>query len=455
MSARLSFSMEPDAPDALPGWDDVPDRVAAIGPPRIPNRRYPVEHFGAAGDGETDDRAAIMAAIAHASSEGGGRVVLGSGRTWFSKGPLHLKSHVDLHIAEGAILRFSADPDDYLPQVLTRWEGTEVFNYSPLIYAYMASDVALTGGGTIDGNAEEGFGTWRQHQRPAQQRLRQMGAEQVPVHQRVFGAGDYLRPGMVQFLACSRMLVEDVRLIDSPFWVLHLVSSDQAIIRGVTVESPRLNNDGVDIESSSNVLIENCRFSTGDDSIVIKAGRDEDGRRLARPSERIMIRNNYMEGHNALAIGSEMSGGVRDVFMENNELGEVRSPLYFKSSTLRGGMIENVHIRDVTVRHSSQALIRFVKDYQRQTDGEHIPIFRHIRIENVSAERVGGLFQFRGNPREPIRDVHIRNVTVDEVEMDPEQLADALVIDPAVHHLKDFVIENVTIGGQAVKMDLD
>lgn len=455
MSATLFSSPAPERPSDFPDWEDVPDLVAAIASPRIPDREYAVEDFGAVGDGVTNDRPAIMSAIARAASVGGGRVVLGSGRTWFSKGPVSLKSNIELHVAQGATLRFSADPDDYLPQVLTRWEGTEVFNYSPLIHAYMASNVALTGGGTIDGNAEEVFGTWRRHQRPAQRRLREMGAEQVPVFKRVFGPGDFLRPSMVQFLGCSRVLVEDVRIVDSPFWVLHFVSSDQAIVRGVTVESPRLNNDGVDIESTSDVLIENSRFITGDDSIVIKAGRDADGRRLSRPSERVVIRNNYMEGHNALAIGSEMSGGVRHVFMENNELGEVRSPLYFKSSTLRGGMIENVRIRDITVRRSHQPLIRFVKDYQGQTGGEHIPVFRDIHIENVVAGRVGGIFQFRGNPDEPIRDVRIRNVAIAEVDLDDEELEAALVIDAEANHLHAFVIENVTVGGRSVNMAND
>lgn len=328
----------------------------------------------------------------------------------------------------------------------------ELFNYSPLIYAYMATDVALTGGGTIDGNAAAVFGGWRAQQRPAQQRVRSMGAEQVPVFVRVFGEGDFLRPSMVQFLGCVRVLVEDVRIIDSPFWVLHFVSGDHVTVRGVTVESPRLNNDGIDIESTSNVLIEQCRFVTGDDSIVIKAGRDADGRRLARPSERIVIRGNYMEGHNALAIGSEMSGGVRHVFMEDNELGDVRSPLYFKSSSYRGGTIENVRIRNITVRRSRQPLIRFVTDYQGQRGGEYIPVFRDIHIENVDAGRVSGVFEFRGNPEEPIRRVRIRNVRVAEVDMEPEQLEAALTIDPETHHLRDFVIEDVTVAGRPVRL---
>ena len=436
----------------FPGWEDVPAMVAAIQAPLIPDRLFAVEDFGGVGDGETDDRPAIQAAIDKAAATGGGRVVLGAGKTWFSKGPVHLKSQIDLHIAGGAVLRFSEDPADYLPQVLTRWEGTELFNYSPLIYAYLATDVALSGAGTIDGNAAAVFGEWRARQRPAQQRLRRMGEEQAPVFERVFGEGDFLRPSMVQFLGCTRVLVEDVRVVDSPFWVLHFVACDHVTVRGATVESPRLNNDGIDIESTSNVLIEECRFVTGDDSIVIKAGRDADGRRLARPSERIVIRGNFMEGHNALAIGSEMSGGVRHVFMEENELGDVRSPLYFKSSTYRGGMIENVRIRDIKVRSSRQPLIRFVTDYQGQTGGAYIPVFRNIHIENVEAARVRGIFEFRGNPEEPIRGVRIRNIRVAEADMEPDELESALTIDPEANHLRDFVIEDVTVAGRRVRL---
>ncbi|TVR09170.1 MAG: glycoside hydrolase family 28 protein [Planctomycetota bacterium] len=452
----MGTAMSSDNDVTIPSWDDVPQLVAAIAVPDIPARSFSVEQFGAVGDGDADDRPAIMAALAHAAAVGGGRVLLSGGRTWYSKGPLHLYSNIELHIAEGAVLRFSSDPNDYLPQVLTRWEGTEVFNYSPFIYAYQASNVALTGSGTIDGNATDTFGTWRAQQNPGKQRLRQMGAEQVPVFSRVFGDGDYLRPSMIQFFACSQVLIEDVSVVDSPFWVVHLVASKDVTVRGIRVDSRRLNNDGVDIESTSNVLIENSHFQTGDDSIVIKAGRDNDGRRLARPSERIVIRNNFMQGHNALAIGSEMSAGVRHVFMENNQLGAVHSPLYIKSSTERGGIVEHIHIRNITVESSINPLIRLIMNYQRQTKGNHIPIFRHITMENIVAEQVADLFEFSGHEQEPLRHIHIRNVQVGATAtVDDQVLSAGLVIDTAASHMRDSTIENISVGGKALPIVLE
>lgn len=454
-TSRFHVAAANESDEAILGWDDVPALLESIMTPDIPDRVFTVEHFGGVGDGETDDRGAIMAAMQKAAELGGGRVILSGERTWLSQGPLRLLSNVELHIAEGAVLRFSDDPGHYLPQVLTRWEGTELFNYSPFIYAYMATNIAITGGGTIDGNAAESFGTWRRQQRPAQQRLRNMGAEQVPLFERVFGPGDYLRPSMLQFLSCSRVLIEGVTVLDSPFWVVHLVASNDVTVRGITVNSMRLNNDGVDIESTSNVLIEGCHFTTGDDSIVIKAGRDEDGRRLARPSERIVIRNNYMQGHNALAIGSEMSGGVRHVFMEDNQLGAVRSPLYFKSSTLRGGVIEHVYVRNITVEHSSQPLLRLVMDYQGQTDGDHIPIFRHIYLENIQAERVADLFELSGNPDQPMHDIHIRNLCIGAVDLSPEELSAALHIDADAQHLVNSTFADIRIAGEAMEVMIE
>lgn len=420
-------------------WQEAEGILERIQPPAFPDRDFLITEFGAVADGTADARHAINQAIARAHAAGGGRVIVPEGQ-WFSQGPIHLLSNVNLHIAKGAVLRFSEEPRHYLPQVLTRWEGTEVFNYSPLIYAYQAFDVALTGEGVIDGNAAEGFGRWRGRQRIAQNRLREMGSEAVPVHQRVFGEGDYLRPSMVQFFGGGRILIEGVTLIDSPFWVLHLVYCDQVVVRNVTVRSPRLNNDGVDIDSSSNVLVEGSRFDTGDDSIVIKSGRDEDGWRVGRPSENIVIRNNHMQGHNALAIGSEMSGGVRNVFMENNQLGQVRSALYFKSNRDRGGIVERVRVRNVQVERA-EILLRFRTDYHSHRGGDHPPVFRDFRIEGVTAGHVGSAIEAHGLPGTPIRDVEVRDMEI--------RSADRRI---SVDHLQNFTLENVRIKGELLKL---
>lgn len=430
-------------------WEDVPDIVASIGSLEIPGRVYAVADYGGLADGRTDSRPAIMKAISKANKEGGGKVILDEG-TWFVKGPIHLLSNVELHLKKGARLKFSGKPEDYLPQVLTRWEGTELFNYSPFIYAYQAVNVALTGEGILDGNTGEGFAKWRPMQHDAKMRLREMGARQVPVHERVFGEGDYLRPSMIQFFSCANVRVEDITIVDSPFWVVHLVSTNNAVVRGITVDSQRLNNDGVDVESSSNVLIENNRFTTGDDAIVIKSGRDADGWRLGRPSERIVIRNNYMEGHNALAIGSEMSGGVRNVFMENNKLGNVRGSLYFKSNKDRGGIVENIWIRNIEVEKSRRPLIQFRTNYKGLRDGGHAPVFRDITIENVEVQKVGELIHVNGLEEEPINNIVVRDVHGINSRLEGDALKNAQEIDTLATHITNLTLENVTLNGKGI-----
>lgn len=418
-------------------WDEVPEIIEAIREPVFPGKDYVITELGA---NEENALPAIKEAIKKASEEGGGRVVIPEGE-WFSKGPVHLKSNVNLHIKEGAVLRFSEDPEDYLPQVLTRWEGTEAFNFSPLIYAYQVHNAAITGKGTIDGNAENGFGTWRNLQKEAQERLREMGKKGTPVYKRVFGLEDYLRPSMIQFFGSTQILIEDITIHNSPMWVNHIIYSTHVTIRGITVESYRLNNDGVSIDSSTLVLIENNRFSTGDDSIVIKSGRDQDGWRVARLSEYVVIRNNYMEGHNALAVGSEMSGGVRNIFMENNKLGEVQSAIYFKSNLDRGGYIKNVRVRNIEVK-KADILLRFSTNYHSHRGGNHPALYRNFIIENITAMKTRLAIEAVGVAGHPIKDVWIKNVEVhksDEVQK--------------IGHVINFNYENVIVNGKNIKVE--
>ncbi|MGW3510475.1 glycoside hydrolase family 28 protein [Streptomyces sp. NPDC000994] len=401
-----------------PGWGRVPQIEKSIMVPTFPDRDYTVTEFGAVADGTTDARPAITAAIHAANSAGGGRVVLPAG-AWFSKGPIHLMSNVDLHVSDGAVLRFSHDATDYLPQVLTRWEGTDLYNYSPLIYAFRTTNVAVTGGGVIDGNTQpsdkEGFGTFRPKQDPAQSRLRTMGTTGVPVEERVFGEGDYLRPSMIQFYESENVLLKDFTAINSPFWVNHFVYTHNSTLRNVTVDSKSLNNDGVDVDSSTNVMIEGNAFITGDDSVVVKSGRDQDGWRVGRASENIIIRDNDMRGHNGLTIGSEMSGGVRYVFMENNILGDVRSALYFKSNTDRGGSIEDIWARNIKVGNADTVL-DFDTNYKNEGSGRYPSQYRNFNVEKVTAETARTGIRAVGIEGQPIRDVLVRNVTINDVE---------------------------------------
>ena len=422
-------------------WSLADEIVASIQSPRIPERDFRITTFGASPADGFDSLPGVRAALREAVQPGGGRIVVPPGR-WFIKGPIHLQSHIELHVQKGAELVFSAEPADYLPVVLTRWEGSLCFNYSPFIYAFQATDVALTGEGVINGNAATGFGEWRPHEKPAQLRLRQMGNDLVPVHQRVFGEGSFLRPPFIQFFGCERVLVEDVTIKDSPFWCIHPVFCSDVTVRGVTVDSHRMNNDGVDPDSSSNVLIENCVFRTGDDAVAIKSGRDQDGWRIGRPTERVVIRNCEMpEVHNALAVGSEMSGGVQSIFMENCRIGSARSCIYFKSNPDRGAYIRGVRVRNIEVDVSKAVLIDLFTDYPGWRGNAFAPHYEDFVIEDVVCNRAEkfGLYAV-GKPGAPLTDILLRNVTIRSAAI-PQYLA----------WVDGLRFEQVTINGQPVE----
>ena len=201
---------------AAPAWSDMKRIERQIVAPVFPDAEFSVGDFGAAGNGVNDDRPAIQAAIDCCSNQGGGRVVLAAGR-YFSRGPIVMKSNVDLHLAEGSVLIFSADERDYLPVVLTRWEGTEVFNYSPLIYARNVQNIAITGRGTINGQGSKNFATWKPRQKADQQNLRKQGREGTPLHERLYGEGHWLRPAMLELVSCSEILIEGIKFVDAPF----------------------------------------------------------------------------------------------------------------------------------------------------------------------------------------------------------------------------------------------
>lgn len=372
----------------------------------------------------------IQQAIDSCSYYGGGMVRIGAGH-YALNGPLKLKSNVNLHLVEGAYLQFSGRSADFLPVVLTRWEGTELYGHSPMIYAYHCTNIALTGLGTIDAEGGREFAAWSRIEAEDRDRLREMGNKLTPVEERIFGAGTVLRPSMVQFYGCSRILVEDLTLKDSPFWTIHPVFCDNVIVRGVTIDSHFPNNDGCDPESTSNVLIENCTFRTGDDSVAIKAGRDTDGRWTGRPSENIVVRNCLFHSEcNGLCIGSEMSGGAANVYMENVEIGTVKNAIYFKSNKDRGGYIRNVRVKDITVERARGAILRFETNYFGFRGGNYPAQYEDFVIENVQAKRADNYALFmEGNPEKKIRNIRIENFhTEDAVHPFHLMLTDGVVL---------------------------
>jgi polygalacturonase len=402
------------------GWASVPDILARIKPPEFPDRDFGVADYGAVGDGQTDCKPAIDKAIAECHNAGGGRVVVPAGE-WFARGPVHLRSNVNLHLQAGATVRFSTDPGDFLPAVLTRFEGNELTNYSPLVYAYEQENIAITGAGTFDGQAgEDRWWPWKGKSRPAApnqtedvETLRQMGEDNVAVNKRVFGAGHYLRPNFVQPYRCKNVLIEGVTFTNSPMWILHPVLCGNVTIRGVTVISHGPNSDGCDPESCRDVLIENCTFDTGDDCIAVKSGRNADGRRIGIPSENIVIRGCTMkDGHGGVVLGSEMSGGIRNIFVEDCDMDSpnLDRAIRLKSNSLRGGFLENLFVRDVRVGQVKEAVVRINLRYERG-HGDHYPVVRNIRIENVTSDKSGRPFYLVGLDKARIQNVLIENCT--------------------------------------------
>jgi polygalacturonase len=429
----------PSAPDP-----DEEAELAAIlrriVPPSFPPRVFSVTDFGAVGDGETDARAAFARAVDAANTAGGGRVLVPAGR-WRMDGPIHLKSNVELHLAEGATVRFSANPEHYLPLVLSRWEGTELFNYSPLVYAYQATSVAITGAGTLDGNGAAEFAAWRQRQEADVNALRQMGIDGVPVHERVFGPGHWLRPGMIQFFGCRNVLFEDFQVVDSPFWCVHTVGCQNVTARGLRITSHNPNNDGVDPESSVDVLVERCRFDTGDDCIAIKSGRDQDGWRVGQASENIVVRDcDFTSLKAALCLGSEMSGGIRNVYLRDVRVDRTYTGIYFKTNLDRGGSIRHVRIRDVPIGQA-EIFINFTTAYQGYRGGQHPPDVGDVRIENVTCGRASTGIRIVGVPQSPIRDVVLNDVRLDSTPAPHE-----------IRHVQGFVARDVRINGERLSL---
>jgi len=392
---------------------DVSKILKSIVVPVFPVQVFNVLDYGATKDGLTDSRIAVNKAITACSNAQGGTVLVPAGK-YYLAGSIVMKSNVNLKVEEGAEIIFSSSPKDYMPFVLTVWEGTELFNYSPLVYGYHVSNIAITGKGVLNGSATKEFATWRPQGSKIQSRLRQMGIDQIPVFQRNFGAESILPPSMVQFFGCSNILIQDIHIEDAPYWVIHPVFCNNVTVRGVEINSNNLNNDGCDAEYTRNVLIENSTFNVGDDAIAIKAGRDQDGWRIGQPTENIVIRNCIFNSKcNGLCIGSEMSAGVQNVFMENVVVKNSLSGLYFKSNQDRGGFIRNVWVRNVTCDSVRTALIRFETNYPGGRGGHTPALFENFLIENVTGDRSGecGIYAV-GIDKFPIKDLTLKNISL-------------------------------------------
>jgi len=425
------------------GWAALETITKRIAPPTFPNRDCSITDHGAVAGGVKDATEAIRSAIAACSAQGGGRVVVPPGV--FLTGAIHLESNINLHVSEGATLRFSTDPAAYLPVVLTRWEGIECMNYSPLIYALDRENVAITGAGTLDGQAsDENWWKWARKSpgqaslaSPDAKTLNEMADSGTPVPERVFGAGHHLRPNFIQTYRSKNVLIEGVTLLRSPMWEVHPVLSTNVTVRQLKITSHGPNNDGCDPDSSSDVLIDSCLFDVGDDCIAIKSGRNTDGRRVGRPSENIIVRNSTMkDGHAGVAIGSEISGGASNIFIENNRMDSphLDRALRLKSNARRGGTIENVYMRNVEIGKVSEAVLTIDFLYEEGPKGDFPPTARNIVLENVKASAAPRLFFIQG----------FEGATIDGIRAANSEIVGATATE-VIEHAGHIELDHVTL----------
>ena len=386
-------------------WDEEEYKriEQSIKAPTFLEKDFLITKYGAkTTNSAAQNQKAINKAIATCSKKGGGRVIVPSGT--FITGAITLLSHVNLVVEKDAVLKFAFEPDLY-PIVPTRWEGIDCRNLSPCIYAYKQTDIAVTGEGTIDGSgANDTWWPWNGNPRfgfkegmisqrgGSRARLLKNAEDGVPMDQRIFTKEDGLRPQLINFYLCENILMENLTLLNSPFWVIHPLLSKNITVRGMKIINDGPNGDGCDPESCDGVLIENCFFNTGDDCIAIKSGRNNDGRLWDKPSENIIIRNCEMKnGHGGVVIGSEISGGCRNVYAENNVMDspELERVVRIKTNTCRGGVIENINARNIKVGVCKESVLKINLDYEPKEIccRGFVPTVRNVNIENITCEK--------------------------------------------------------------------
>lgn len=371
--------------------------------------------FGAKADGKKDCRPAFDKAMKKAAQKAEGLHLVVPKGEYLLNGPIHLVSNVCLELQEGAVLKFSSDPSVYLPVVKTSWEGSFCYNYSPFIYGYQLENVAIIGPGKIDGNAGDTFATWRKNQKKDQLQLRQQDHDEFPQKDRVFGEGHLLRPHLLQLYGCHGITLSDFLITNSPFWCVHLLQCENVICRSLQFDAKLINNDGIDPEMTRNLLIEDIDFDNGDDNVAIKAGRDNDGWLNPFPSENIVIRNCRFKGLHGVVIGSEMSAGVRNVFVEDCvSRGYCKRALYVKTNPNRGGFVRDIYFKNCCF-DETEDLFYITSMYAGEgMDDYHFTDIEDIHVQDVSCRKVNNAaIVLQGTEAKPLHHISFENVRVD------------------------------------------
>lgn len=396
---------------------EAPFRMPDLQRHRFPDREFDIRDFGAVAGGETSVTNAIAGAITACHRAGGGKVVIPEGE-WLT-GAIHLKSNINLHIVEGATVYFTENLEEYLPTVLVRHAGVEAYNYSPLIYAQGVKNIAITGRGVFDGNWE----FWRDWAIEAQGEVHHRNRIEEaakPLEERNFGKGagrEGMRPHFVELWNADNVLIEGPTFRNGPMWNIHLVYSQNIIVRDISVLSlPTHNGDGIVVDSSSDVLIEYVHLETSDDAVVIKSGLNEDGRLIDIPTRRVVVRNftaRYVRtGSGGIVFGSETSGGIHDIYVHDAYFEGSDRGIRFKSGPGRGSYVTDIFIHDITLKNVSNEVMNFHLDYggaEHQKSAQ--PRFRNIFISNIDADGANEAINGAGMQGQPIRNVRIENST--------------------------------------------
>lgn len=461
-------------------YSDLPFQMPEVEQPTFPDYAVNILQFGAKGDGITLNTQAINDAIKEVHAKGGGKVVIPGG-VWLT-GPIVLLSNVNLHAERNALVVFTDDFNAY-PIIETSFEGLDTRRCQSPISARNAENIAITGHGVFDGSGD----SWRPVKKgkltssqwnslvksggvvdnniwyPTEGSLKGALAckefnnpEGIETEEEWNEIRPWLRPVLLNFVKCKRVLLEDATFKNSPSWCLHPLSCEHITINRVTVSNPwySQNGDALDLESCKNALIINSSFDAGDDAICIKSGKDEDGRRRGEPCENVVVKNNIvLHGHGGFVVGSEMSGGVKNIYVADCTFLGTDVGLRFKSTRGRGGVVEGIHIHNINmidIPHEALLFDLFYggKGAGEETDDElagrmkaaippvteETPAFRDIFISNVTCKGAGRAMFFNGLPEMPIKNISVKDVAISDAKKGIE-----------ISQAQDVVLENIRI----------
>lgn len=407
--------------------DDTPFAMPAITVPDFSNLpAINITNLGAKPNDKESTSTAIAKAIDSLHNLGGGSVEIPKGE-WLTK-TIHFKSNINLHLAKGSVLLFSEKPEDYLPAVHTTWEGMECYNYSPLVYAYDCENIAITGEGELKAKMDV-WKTWFSRPKAHMNSLKHLyylaANDSAMTSRNMVNDSSHLRPHFIQFNRSKNILLEGVKITNSPFWTIHPYMSENVVIRGLNVYAHGHNNDGVDPEMSKNMLIEDCVFDQGDDAISVKAGRNQEAWRLDTPAENIVIRNcKVINGHQLLAIGSELSGGIKNVYMKNCTVADgakLYHLLFIKTNERRGGFVDGMYMKNIKSGKIDKGILGIETDVLYQwrdlvpTLETKLTPIKNIYLENFKAKDVQFVSNIQAQEALPVTNVQLKNVVADTI----------------------------------------